>query len=148
MNAAEARAARIGLVWLAWRTAHGYADHISQDSTDARGKGEPGWKGRAACARHVTDLTATKLTALALAGAASGIRLSPTRVAVAMALDAASHYVLDRRTPLRRLAERLGQSELYNLGDPVAAPVGTGAYAMDQAAHELCLFLAALYAGG
>jgi hypothetical protein len=143
----DARAARIGLVLLAWQAAHTYADHIGQDSGDALGKGKPGWPGRMACARHVADLTATKLAALALAGAATGIGLSPRRVAIAMAIDAASHYVIDRRTPLRRLAAVLGKSEFYELGDPMAAPCGTGAYAMDQAAHAGMLFLAALYAG-
>jgi hypothetical protein len=147
MRPADARAARIGLVLAAWKAAHGYADHIGQDSGDACEKGEPGWKGRAACARHVADLTATKLAALAVAGAATGIRLSPHRVAVAMAIDAASHYIIDRRTPLRKLAEVLGKTEFYTLGDPKAAPCGTGAYAMDQAAHDLLLFLTALYAG-
>lgn len=143
----EARAARIALVLAAWKTAHNYADHIGQDSGDAGTKDKPGAEGRAACARHVVNMTATKLCALAVAGAVTGIRLSPKRVAVAMALDAASHYVIDRRTPLRKLAEALGKSEFYELGDPDAAPSGTGAYAMDQAVHDLALFLAALYAG-
>jgi hypothetical protein len=143
----DARAARIALVLLAWKAGHGYADHIGQRHEDARDKGEPGWKGRAACARHIVDLTVTKLAALALAGAATGIRLSPGRVTVAMALDTASHYVIDRRTPLRRLAKALGKSDFYALGDPKAAPCGTGAYAMDQAIHDLAMFLAALYAG-
>jgi hypothetical protein len=145
--APHARAARIGLVLAAWKTAHTYADHIGQDHNDALGKGKPGWPGRAACARHVADLTLTKLAALAAAGAATGIRLSPPRVAIAMAIDAASHYVIDRRTPLRRLAKALGKTEFYELGDPMAAPCGTGAYAMDQATHAVTLFFAALYAG-
>jgi len=147
VNAADARAGRIALVWMAWKVGHNYADHIGQDSRDAREKGEPGWKGRAACARHIVNLTATKAAALALAGAATGVRLSPRRVAVAMAIDAASHYVIDRRTPLRRLAAALGKTELYELGDPKAAPCGTGAYVMDQAAHDVMLLITALYAG-
>jgi hypothetical protein len=147
MSPADARAARVALVLAAWTTAHTYADHIGQTRADALEKGKPGWRGRAACARHVADLTATKLTVLAVAGAATGIRVSPRRVAVAMAIDAASHYVIDRRTPLRRLANALGKTEFYELGDPMAALCGTGAYAMDQAVHDLVLFFAALYAG-
>jgi len=143
----ETRAARIALVLAAWKTAHNYADHIGQEHRDARDKGKPGWTGRTACARHVADMTLTKVAALAIAGAATGIRLSPRRVAVAMAIDAAGHYVIDRREPLRRLAKMLGKSEFYELGDPVAAPCGTGAYVMDQALHDLLGFLAALYAG-
>jgi hypothetical protein len=143
----EARAARIALVLGAWRAAHSYADHISQRHEDACDKGKQGWEGRAACARHVADLTAKKALALVAAAAVTGIRLSPRRVAVAMAVDAASHYIIDRRKPLKLLAKALGKSEFYELGDPEIAPCGTGAYAMDQALHDVFMFAAALYAG-
>ena len=142
------RAARIALLYVAWHAAHGYADHWGQDNRDALDKGEPGRTGRAACARHVLNLTATKLAALAIVGAAAGIRLSPRRVAVAMALDAASHYVIDRRTPLRRLAHALGKDEFIAVGDPAAAPCGTAAYELDQSLHTTLLALAAVIAGG
>ena len=147
MSAADAHAARIGLVFMAWYAAHHYADHWGQDHRDAIAKGKPGREGRAACARHVANLTATKLAALAAAGAATGIRLSPRRVAIAMAADAATHYVIDRRTPLRRLALVLGKADFYDLGDAMAAPCGSGAYALDQSAHLTVLAAAALYAG-
>jgi hypothetical protein len=86
----EARAARVCLVPLAWKAAHTYADHIGQDRDDALGKGRPGWPGRAACARHVAGLTLTKLAALAVAGAATGIRHSPRRVRTAYAAEVAN----------------------------------------------------------
>ena len=146
MNAADALAARAALVGFVWFASHHYADHIGQDHRDALDKGKPGNTGRAACARHVANLTATKMAGLALASAATGIRLSPRRVVVAMAADAAVHYVIDRRTPLRKLAKLLGKSDFYALGDPATAPCGTGAYVMDQSIHLTALTLAALYA--
>ncbi|QXJ27072.1 transcriptional regulator (plasmid) [Actinomadura graeca] len=146
MTAATDRAARAGLVFLAWHAAHGYADHIGQRPHDAEHKGDPGWPGRIACARHVAGLTATKAVALGLALAATGVRLNPRSVAAAMAADAITHYVIDRRAPLARFAEAIGKGGFYRLGDPKAAPVGTGAYAMDQAAHDVPLAAASVLA--
>lgn len=143
----DARAGRVALVFMTWYAAHHYADHIGQDHSDAQDKGKPGAEGRAACARHVVNLTATKLAALSVAGAATGIRLSPRRVALAMAADAVTHYVIDRRQPLRRAMKALGKEEFYDLGDPAAAPCGTGAYVLDQSAHLTLLAVAALFAG-
>jgi hypothetical protein len=131
MSPVDAPAARIGLVLAAWTAAHGYADHIGQDSRDACEKGEPDWKGRAACAGHVADLTATKLAALAVAGAATGIRPSPRPIAVAMAIDAASHYVIDRRTPPAETSQGLGQDRVLHPRRPQSRSVRDRAYAMD-----------------
>lgn len=142
------RAARIAVLYAAWHAAHGYADHWGQNNADALDKGKPGRTGRAACARHVANMTATKLAALAIVGAATGIRLSPRRVAIAMAVDAVSHYVIDRRTPLRRLAHALGKDDFIAIGDPAAAPCGTAAYELDQSLHTTLLALAAVIAGG
>lgn len=142
------RAARIAVLYAAWHAAHGYADHWGQSNDDALDKGKPGRTGRAACARHVANMTATKLAALAIVGAATGIRLSPRRVAIAMAVDAVSHYVIDRRTPLRRLAHALGKDDFIAIGDPAAAPCGTAAYELDQSLHTTLLALAAVIAGG
>ncbi|XVQ16350.1 transcriptional regulator (plasmid) [Spirillospora sp. CA-255316] len=143
---ATERAARAALLIGVWYAAHHVADHIGQRHRDALAKGKPGAEGRAACARHVANLTATKGLALAVASAATGIRLHPGRVAAAMAADAATHYVIDRREPLRRLAEALGKGEFYGLGDELAAPCGTGRYVMDQSVHLAALTAAALYA--
>ena len=148
MPLAAARAARIALLYGVWHAAHGYADHWGQDNDDALDKGRAGRAGRAACARHVLNLTVTKVAALALAGAATGIRLYPRRVAIAMTLDAASHYVIDRRSPLRRLAHALGKDDFIAVGDPTAAPCGTAAYELDQSLHTTLLALAAVIAGG
>ncbi|MEU6036891.1 transcriptional regulator [Actinomadura sp. NPDC047616] len=131
-------------VFVALYVAHEVGDHWVQSSGQALGKGAAGWPGRWACLRHVATLTATKLITLGLALAVLDLALSPWAVAAGLTVDAASHYWADRRTTLRALAEKVGKGEFADLGDGVAAPAGTGAYALDQSWHIGWLFIAAL----
>lgn len=124
--------------------AHHFGDHWVQRPTEALGKGGRSWRGRLLCARHVASLTATKLVALVVTAAVVHLHLSPVAVAAGLGLDAVSHYLIDRRTPLATLARWAGKSEFHGLGDGLAAPAGTGAYALDQSIHVLCLWIAAL----
>ena len=126
--------------------AHEVGDHWVQTSTQACGKGGPGWAGRAACARHVASLTLTKAAALAVVVLVLGVAAHPVAVAVALAVDAVSHYWADRRTTLQALARRVGKAEFAQLGDGAVAPTGTGAYALDQSWHIGWLAVAALIA--
>ncbi|RSN51119.1 DUF3307 domain-containing protein [Actinomadura sp. WAC 06369] len=142
----EARAARAALLFAAFYAAHEVGDHWIQRHGDALAKGQPGAEGRAACARHVATLTAAKAAAAAAAVAVTGMRVRPGRLAGAMLADALSHYVIDRRRPLARLADRVGKTEFYELGSGTAAPCGTGAYALDQSAHITALWVAAITA--
>ncbi|WP_433530362.1 DUF3307 domain-containing protein [Micromonospora sp. CA-263727] len=118
--------------------AHQVADHWVQTQHQADCKSEPGWAGRIACAAHVTTYTATAGIALTVLILATGLRLDPWGVAVGLAVSAVSHYIADRRTPLRRLAELLGK-------DPHWLARGGGMYALDQSWHTGFLFLAALF---
>lgn len=120
--------------------AHQVADHWIQTPHQANTKGTPGWRGRRACAAHVATYTLAQAGALAAVCAVTGERPRPARVAAALALSAATHYVADRRTPLRRMAEATGHGEFFTLGAPRAGrddnpSLGTGAYAMDQSWH-------------
>lgn len=137
--------------------AHLMGDHWIQTHEQALVKACVGWSGRLAAARHVATMTATKLALLALAWAAGA--LAPTVWLIpALALDAASHYVIDRRVPLIRLAEAMDRiyppfrkAEFAALGAPRPGrddnpSLGTGMYSMDQSIHVLFLFLAALIA--
>ncbi|MEU6039754.1 transcriptional regulator [Actinomadura sp. NPDC047616] len=132
------------VVFVALYVAHEVGDHWVQTSGQALGKGAAGWPGRWACLRHVSTLTVTKLITLGLALVVLDLALSPWAVAAGLALDAASHYWADRRVTLAALAERVGKGEFADLGDGVAAPAGTGAYALDQSWHIGWLFIAAL----
>ena len=124
--------------------AHEVGDHWVQTHHQARGKGEPTWRGRWLCAGHVASLTATKAAAVAVVWLVLGLSLSLWAVAAGLLLDAVTHYVIDRRAPLQALAARLGKGEFAALGDPSAAPTGTGAYALDQSWHIGWLLVAAL----
>lgn len=132
-----AAAATFAAVWIGLYTGHTLADHFVQTDAQARGKGGVGWHGRLACARHVATLTATKGLALAAVAVLLRLPLTGAAVAAGFAVDAASHYVIDRRTPLIRLAAATGKKD-WLASDPQAL------YRLDQAAHRLFLAAAAL----
>ncbi|MEV4767823.1 DUF3307 domain-containing protein [Micromonospora humida] len=117
--------------------AHQVADHWVQTQRQADHKGLPGWAGRIACAKHVTTYTLTAVVALALVAAVTGWRPNLLAVAAGLTVSAVSHYIADRRTPLRRLADRLGK-------DPGWLERGGGLYALDQSWHVGWLFVAVL----
>jgi len=143
-----------GDVFAALFAAHQAGDHWAQTSAQATTKGQPGARGRRACAAHVATLTAGKAAALA-ALQLSGRQIRPGRAVIALAADAASHYLADRRsseplTGLARLAHLAGRGEFWALGQPRPGrddnPVlGTGSYALDQAFHIGCLWAASAW---
>lgn len=139
-------------VFAALYAAHEVGDHWLQTNGQACGKGARGWSGRLLCARHVATLTVVKAAALALVAVVLGLPVNPYAAAVALAVDAVSHYWADRRSTLLWLADRIGRrmvpgkGEFARLGDGAAAPTGTGAYALDQSWHIGWLFAAALLA--
>ncbi|MGX4737160.1 transcriptional regulator [Kitasatospora griseola] len=157
------RATRFAAAYALLRAAADVADHWVQTSHQAGTKGQhdhhegqSSAAGRRACAAHVATYTATQAAALLVGSHVVGMRLRPGRVAAALAVSAVSHYVADRREPLRRLADATGQGDFYALGTPAHpkrpttadgtyAPVlGTGAYALDQAWHHAWETVAAL----
>lgn len=147
------RAARFGAAFAALYAAHQVADHHVQRDCDAQMKSNTGVEGHMACARHVASYTATAAVALAATEAVTRGGLRPWMVAAALTVSAVSHYVIDRREPLRRFAEATGHGGFYRLGAPRDGKddnpsLGTGAYALDQSAHVGFLFLSALIAAG
>jgi hypothetical protein len=131
-------------VFAALYAAHQVGDHWVQAHWQACGKGDRTPQGRFACFAHVATLTATKMIALGLLWAATGVTLGWT-LAPALLLDAATHYWADRRFTLQRLAERLGKADFYKLG---AGHLGSGAYALDQSWHVGWLFVTSLIIAG
>jgi hypothetical protein len=147
--------ATTGDLFAALFAAHHLGDYWTQTHHQANTKGQPGTDGRLACAAHVASLTACKAGALATLHA-TGHRVSLKRAATALALDAASHYVADRRKPLQALARLLeastGKLTFYRLGTPREGhddnpTLGTGAAVLDQAWHIAWLWVAAVIAG-
>jgi hypothetical protein len=146
-------------VFAAPYAAHQVADHWVQTGRQAADKGLPGWPGRLACARHVAVLTLTAAAALAAVAMVTGAPMRLLPAVTGLAVNAASHYVADRRRPLLSLSEWLGatvvpgKGEFWHLGAPRAGHddnpgLGTGAYALDQSWHVAWLFAAALIIAG
>lgn len=143
------RLATFAAAFAALYIAHVVADHWIQTQHQADSKGLPGWPGRIACAAHVATYTATGLAAVLAVLARFGADVDPGRLAVGLAVSAVTHYLADRRTPLRKLAELLGSGPFWALGVPRAGrddnpSLGTGAYALDQSWHVLWIGVAAL----
>ncbi|MEV4768861.1 DUF3307 domain-containing protein [Micromonospora humida] len=132
------RAAVFAAVFVALYVAHQVADHWVQTQRQADCKGQPGWPGRIACAAHVTTYTLTACLALVFLIAGTGLRLDPWGVTVGLTISAVSHYIADRRVPLRRCADALGKN-------PAWLEHGGGLYALDQSWHIGFLFIAALF---
>lgn len=151
-------------VFVTLYVAHQVADHWLQTHHQACTKGDPGWPGRMACARHVATYTATAVALLAAVALLLPLPLSVLGVAIGQAVSAVTHYWADRRTTLRAFAEAVGKGGFYQFGAPRShlppAPgewrpagaatshdnptLGTGAYALDQSFHVFWLFVAAL----
>lgn len=91
-------------VFVAIIVGHLVGDYWVQTDRQAARKGDPGWPGRLACAAHVATHTATVAVVVAAVAVWSGWILAPTSLAVGLALNAVTHYVADRRAPLRWLA--------------------------------------------
>jgi hypothetical protein len=130
----------LGGVYALLHAGHEVADHWVQTDNQAQRKGDEGERGQRACAAHVATLTATQALFLAAGCIAARERLSVSRVAIGLTINAVSHYAADRREhgALPKLVDRLGRfgkRGFYELGDGKAAPCGTGTYALDQAWH-------------
>lgn len=154
-----ATALRFAVLAAVVRTAANFGDHFIQIDNDANGpadatpgtagKAASGPKGWAACTRHVTTYTATIGAATLAASTGLGLRLRPGRVAAGLAIIAGTHWIIDRRAPLRWVAEHTGHRRFVKLGlprkglNPDGRPyddnptLGTGMYALDQAAHDV-----------
>ncbi|PWG13917.1 hypothetical protein DF268_08610 [Streptomyces sp. V2] len=141
-------AARFAAAYAALTAAHEAADHWVQINDQALAKGKPGAEGVIACATHVATYTATQAATLYAVQRATGMRLSGRRVALGLAVSAATHYIADRQgghwqdEPPRgivRLASATGHAGWLQ-NDP-----GAG-YLMDQSWHKWWTMIAALIA--
>jgi hypothetical protein len=139
-----ADAATFAAVAVTFYAAHQAGDYWVQTSAQAAAKGQPGWAGRKACGAHVATYTLTLAACIALAGWWPALPLSAGWVTAGLGVSAATHYIADRRSPLRRIADQLGSGQFWRTGDGLA----TGAALLDQAWHWFWLFLSALLVTG
>lgn len=137
---------------------HPFCDHVVQNKNDATNKGEPGWVGRKACARHVATYSVGQLAAAAGVTRALGFRTSWSGMLAGTAINAITHYVIDRREPLKTFlrSEVIGKADYLDYatvqrrekpdGTPVVDESGPGTALMecDQAMHRLFSVFASL----
>ncbi|UKD50813.1 hypothetical protein L3Q65_00525 (plasmid) [Amycolatopsis sp. FU40] len=145
---------------------HPFCDQILQNGDDAIDKGKPGWVGRKACARHVASYSAGQLVAAAGVTRALGFRAPLTGLLAGTAVNAITHYVIDRREPLKKflVSDRARKLRLVGAGkagylahataqrgeQPDGTPIvdeggpGTALMECDQAAHRLISVFASL----
>jgi len=146
-------AAAFAAYFAALFAAHQVADHWIQTEHQAAVKGQSGWVGRLACGAHVLTYTLTAVAAIGAMAVVCDLDPSLWRIAAGLAVSAVTHYIADRRTPLRKLAAAAGHTSFFALGAPRPGrddnpSLGTGAYALDQSYHVGWLFAAALIIAG
>ncbi|MFI6238321.1 DUF3307 domain-containing protein [Micromonospora sp. NPDC050795] len=129
--------ATLATAFVALYAAHQVADHWVQTQHQADHKHEDGWSGRWACTKHVATYTATAAVAILAAALVTGWQPNPLPLVAGLAVSAITHYIADRRTPLRWMADRLRKN-------PAWLERGGGLYALDQSWHVGWLFVAAL----
>lgn len=132
---------------------HPYCDQVLQSSADAAGKGLPGRAGARHCARHVATYTAGQAVASLAVTRVLGQRLPLRAWLAGQAMNAVTHYVIDRREPLKKFlrSKVIGKGGyldhatvqrregVVDEGGP-----GTALMEMDQAAHRLISVAASL----
>lgn len=130
---------------------HPACDHIVQNSADAQTKALPGRDGHWACVRHVASYTAVQIGALTTVTRVLGARLPWRAVAAGAAVNAITHYVIDRRRPLLWLLDRLGKTGYIEHATAMRRPgvvdtagPGTALTECDQAVHHACSAAASL----
>jgi hypothetical protein len=125
---------------------HPFCDQIVQNSQDAVDKGKPGWAGRKACARHVTTYSAGQLAGAVGVTRALGFRVQLRGLLAGIAINGATHYMIDRGEPLKKFLRSgwIGKAGYLDHATVQRRPgvideSGPGSALMecDQAAHRL-----------
>lgn len=149
--------------YAAMRTAAHVADHWLQTGHQAAHKADAGYAGHRAMAGHIASYAGAQAVALVVADQLLDMKLKPSRIVAAITVSAATHWFIDRRWPVRKLAEAIGATGcrldgkcadaehapdesscnggFHGLGGPLG-----GAYILDQSAHHLMEAVAAIVA--
>lgn len=135
------KAGNAAVAYAALRTAAHVADMWLQTDHQATHKAGDGLRGHRAMAGHVASYAGAQTVALVAANRLLGMNLKPSRIAAAVALSGATHYFIDRRWPVRKLAAATGKQNFYDLGGPLG-----GGFHLDQSAHHLFEAVAAVVA--
>lgn len=136
------KAAQAAAAYAALRTAAHVADHWIQTGHQAAHKADAGVSGHKAMAGHIASYAAAQAAALVVVDQVLDARLSARGIVAAVAFSAATHWFIDRRWPVRKLAEATGKLGFHDAGEVC----GKGSYVLDQAAHHLMEGVAAVVA--
>lgn len=136
------KAGNAAATYAALRAAAGIGDFWAQTSHQAVHKADAGLSGHRAMAGHVASYAGAQAVALIAADRLLGVGLRPSRIAAAVAFSAATHWLIDRRWPVRRVALALGKEEFLGLDTSVFG----SHFHLDQSAHHLFEGLAAVIA--
>jgi hypothetical protein len=135
--------AALGAVYAVRSVAHDVGDHWVQTHHQALTKGKAGRVGAWACIKHVATYEATALAFFAFAALFVDFGVDPLAFTAGTLVSGVSHYVADRREPLRRIADACISGELYRLEAGLS-----GAYQLDQSWHRAWTFAAAVVTVG
>ncbi|WP_275293209.1 hypothetical protein [Amycolatopsis sp. La24] len=130
---------------------HPVCDQWLQSSADAVGKGQPGREGARHCARHVASYSAGQVAAAVAVTRVLGFRVPLGALLAGTAVNAVTHYVIDRREPLKKAARAAGLGGYLDHATVQRRPgvvdesgPGTALMELDQAAHRAIGVLASL----
>ncbi len=143
-DATATRVALFLIAFVSWLAAHYVADHWLQSDDQAAHKGDAGWKGHLACSLHVGTYVLVQAFAVYAAAWKLGLVLPPVATLAGLVVSGVTHYIADRRAPLRAIAKRMTCAGFVDVkGGGI-----NGAYLLDQSWHIGWIFVAALVAAG
>ncbi len=132
-----------------WLQTHTQACKKSLDRPDAKVL-EAHWN----CFKHVFTYTLGGLVLFLGAAAWLDLPVRPGWLAAGIALNAATHYLIDLRSPLMWIARKMGRMgyiehcQVVRPTGPERVGPGTGAFHLDQAWHFVWMFPSALLIAG
>jgi hypothetical protein len=107
--------------------------------------------GRLAATRHVASYSVGQVLATVMVTRMLGLRIPAPALAAGLVINAGTHWIIDRRAPLRWLATAAGKGRFLAEGTVVRAPgmppdgtgPGTSLYELDQSLHRSIAIAAA-----
>lgn len=153
------RAIIAAVAFVSLLAAHYGGDQWVQTSDQAGKKSldRPGVDKRDAhwhCAKHVATYTATGVAFFLMASLWLDLPVRPGWAVAGFALNAATHYLVDLRTPLLWIARKLGRMgyidhcQVVRPSGPEKSGPGTGMFHLDQAWHFMWMLPSALLIAG
>lgn len=115
----EVSAGNFAAIAITLYAAHYVGDYWVQRDMDAKRKSDAGRAGRLHCIHHVITYVMTQSAFLFVLAAVTDANASVLGFSSGMLVSGVTHYIADRREPLKRIASWIpGTSEFVKLGMP------------------------------